>query len=94
MFYVKKYFFGNFFGQFPSNTVCTSYTALLDIPKDRFDRKHPTFVFLNYYLNICEENRNAIKSYCSGVRPAEAPRRAKDKNWSACVKQTRGVTYT
>jgi hypothetical protein len=53
--------------------VCTVYTALLDIPKNRFDRKNPTFVFFKYllYLNICEENRNAIKFICSGVRPAE-----------------------
>ena len=70
---MKKYFFGNFFGQFPSHSECTPYTALLDIPKNRFDRFGPTFVFLKYllYLNICEKNRNAIKFICSGVRPAE-----------------------
>ena len=49
---VKKYFFGIFFcGHFPSNTVCTPYTALLDIPKNRFDRFGPTFVFLKYLLS-------------------------------------------
>ena len=69
----KIFFLGIFFGQFPSRSERPSYTALLDIPKNRFDRKHPTFVFLKYllYLNICEENRNAIKFICSGVRPAE-----------------------
>jgi hypothetical protein len=45
----------------------------LDIPKDRFDRFGPTFVFLKYlwYLNICEKNRNEIKFICSEPPAAE-----------------------
>ena len=48
-------------------------SSLLDIPKNRFDRFGPTFLFFKYllYLNICGKNRNAIKFSCSGVRPAE-----------------------
>ena len=65
----KNIFLGIFFGQFPSRSERPLYTALLDIPKNRFDRFGPTFVFFKYllYLNICEENRNAIKFICSGV---------------------------
>ena len=40
----EKMFLGNFMGKFRSSTVRALYTALLDIPKNRFDRKHPTFV--------------------------------------------------
>ena len=66
---MKKCFFEVVFGQFPSRPGRALYTALLDIPKNRFDRFGPTFVFFKYllYLNICEKNRNAIKCYCSGA---------------------------
>jgi len=47
--YVKKCFFGNYFGTVPSNPGCTPYTALLNIPKNCCDRKNPTFVFLNIF---------------------------------------------
>ena len=44
--YVKKCFFGNFFlDNSLSNNFFTVYTASLDIPKNRFDRFGPTFVF-------------------------------------------------
>ena len=42
----KNVFLGSFFGQFPSSTVRSPYTALLDIPKNRFGLFCPTFVFL------------------------------------------------
>jgi hypothetical protein len=46
-----------------SNNLLGQYTALLDIPKNRFDRFKPTFIFFKYHyiLNILWKIGNAIK---------------------------------
>ena len=47
--YVKNVFLGISFGQFPSRSQRALYTALLDIPKNRFI----DLVQLLCFLNIC-----------------------------------------